>query len=94
MDRDVARFAQFARKVYGITEEDDRTAAEAGIAKTNEFFKALGMPLNLHELLGHEVSEEEIAALAKSCSWDHKRTVGSFRVLDYDDMAAVFRLAK
>ncbi len=94
MDKDVARFAQFARKVYGITEEDDRTAAEAGIAKTNEFFKALGMPLNLHELLGHEVSEEEIAALAKSCSWDHKRTVGSFRVLDYDDMAAVFRFAK
>ena len=75
-------------------EADERAAAEAGIEKTNAFFKSLGMPLNMHDLLGHEVSEEEIIALTEACSFGHKRTIGAFKVLDYDDMAAIFRLAK
>ena len=94
MDKDISRFAQFARRVYGVDEADESAAAEAGIEKTNAFFQSLGMPLNMHELLGHEVSEEEIIALTEACSFGHKRTIGAFKVLDYDDMAAIFRLAK
>ena len=91
MDENIGRFAQFARKVYGVQEADDRIAAELGIEKTNAFFRSLGMPLSLTELLGHTPSEEEIQNLAEECSYGHTRTVGSFKVLTFDDMAAVYR---
>ena len=35
----IGRFAQFARKVYGVAEQDDMKASEEGILKTNAFFK-------------------------------------------------------
>ncbi len=94
MDTDIRRFAQFARKVYGVEEADDRCAAEEGIRRTNAFFASLGMPLSLRELLGHEVQEEELIALSETCSWGHKRTIGAFRILDYEDMKAIYQMAK
>ena len=89
-----ARFAQFARKVYGVTAQDDMEAAEEGIMKTEAFFRRLDMPLNLTELLGHEPTEEELSAMAEECSWGQKRTIGGFKVLDYDDMLKIYHIAK
>lgn len=90
-DANIARFGQFARKVYGITEEDDLKASEEGIARTNEFFKSLGMPISLTELLGHEPTEEEIVKIATECTYDRTRKIGAFKVLDYDDIVAIYR---
>ncbi len=94
MQENIGRFAQFARRVYGVSEADDEAAANEGIELTNAFFRRLGMPLSLHELLGHEVSDEEIEKLAETCSYGRTRTIGAFRVLDHDDMAAIYRLAR
>ena len=91
MDENIGRFARFARKVYGVTEEDDRKAAEAGIAKTNEFFVSLGMPVSLSELLGHEPSDEEIEKIAVECTYDRTRTIGSFKSLAYDDIVKIYK---
>ncbi|MBQ0058939.1 MAG: iron-containing alcohol dehydrogenase, partial [Lachnospiraceae bacterium] len=44
------RFARFARKVWNITEEDDKAAALAGIEATDAFFKEIGMPVSLSDL--------------------------------------------
>ncbi len=89
-----ARFAQFARKVYGTTEPEDERAAEEGILRTNAFFRSLGMPLSLTELLGHEPSDEEIEKLAKECTYDRTRRIGSFRVLDYDDIVNIYKACR
>lgn len=42
-----ARFARFAREVFGVDEADDMTAAKLGIEKVEKFFSSLGMPLSL-----------------------------------------------
>lgn len=93
MGEDLPRFARFARKVYGISEADDRRAAEAGIDCTNRFFRELGMPLTLTELLGHRPSEEELEKLAVECTYDRTRTIGSFKALGFDDIAAIYHAA-
>lgn len=38
-----AKLAQYARRVYGVQEADEKKAAEAGVAKTEAFFHSLGM---------------------------------------------------
>lgn len=90
MEENIARFARFARKVYGLTEADDHAAAEQGIEETNAFFKTLGMPLSLSELLGHPVTNEEIEALTTECTFGHTRSVGAFKVLQEDDIRAIY----
>lgn len=93
-DENLSRFAQFARKVYGITEKEDEKAAEEGILRTNTFFASLGMPLSLTELLGHEPTDEEIEKMTTECTYDRTRKIGSFRVLDYDDIAAIYKACR
>ena len=94
MNTNMDRFAQFARKVYGINDGTDREAAEAGILRTQSFFRELGMPLSLTELLGHEPTDEEIGRLAAECTYNRTRTIGSFRVLDYDDIVAIYKRSR
>ena len=93
-EANVARFAQFARKVYGVTEADDEKAAEEGILRTNAFFRSLGMPLSLTELLGHELTDEEIEKIAWECTFGRKRTIGAFKVLGYDDIVAIYKACR
>ena len=93
-EANVARFAQFARKVYGVTEADDEKAAEEGILRTNAFFRSLGMPLSLTELLGHEPTDEEIEKIAWECTFGRKRTIGAFKVLGYDDIVAIYKACR
>ncbi len=93
-EANVARFAQFARKVYGVTEADDEKAAEEGILRTNAFFRSLGMPLSLTELLGHEPTDEEIEKIAWECTFGRGRTIGAFKVLGYDDIVAIYKACR
>ena len=93
-ETNVARFARFARKVYGVREPDDEKAAEEGILRTNAFFRSLGMPLSLTELLGQAPTDEELEALATECSYGRSRRIGSFRVLDYDDILAIYKACR
>ena len=89
-----SRFAQFARKVYGVTENDDARAAEEGILRTEAWFKSLGMPLSITELLGHEPSDEEIGRIALECSRNRGRTIGAFKTLDHDDIVAIYKACR
>ncbi|MCL2817538.1 MAG: iron-containing alcohol dehydrogenase, partial [Clostridiales bacterium] len=47
---DAARFAQYARSVWGVEEPETEKAALAGIDKTVEFFASIGMPVSLPQL--------------------------------------------
>ena len=89
-----ARFARFARNVWDVDDVDADEAAMLGIEATENFFRSLHMPVSLGELKGVGVqSEEGLQELALRCSHQKTRTIGSFRVLGYDDMLEIYRLA-
>lgn len=46
----LSRFARFARKVWGVSEPDDETAAKMGIDALTAFIKELGLPTSFREL--------------------------------------------
>ena len=94
MNENVGRFAEFARHVYGVGETDDQKAADLGIQKTNEFFRSLGMPLSLKELLGHIPDDKEIENITEECTFGKSRTIGSFKILNYDDIKAIYNACR
>lgn len=86
MDANIPRFAQFARRVWDICEEDDRKAAELGITAMADFFKEIGMPSTLREF-GIEDRAERLADL---CSFGKTRVVKSYIPLDFDAVKEIF----
>ncbi|HIH00375.1 MAG TPA: iron-containing alcohol dehydrogenase [Thermoplasmata archaeon] len=49
-DETMSKFVEYARNVWMITGNNDRTVAKEGIEKTREFFTALGMPQKLRDV--------------------------------------------
>lgn len=88
-----ARFARLARRVWGITGADDKAAALAGIDAAEAYFKRLGMPVRIAELSCGAQDEAGLEDLALRCSRDRTRTIGSFRVLDNDDILKIYQMA-
>ena len=44
--------------------------------------------------LGLHITEEQIDELARKCSHDHSRTIGTIRTLNEEDMKAIYRMAR
>jgi len=82
-----SRFAQFARRVWDITEQNDEAAALAGIEAMEEFFTSIEMPLKLREF---GIPADCTEKLADLCTFGKQRTIPSFIDLDFDDVKAVF----
>ena len=93
LDTDVSRFARFARNVWGVEAADDKEAALAGIAAQKAFFRSIGMPVRIPALSCGRQDEAGLADLASRCSYGRTRTIGTFRVLGYDDILAIYQLA-
>ncbi len=83
----VPRFAQFARRVWEVTEEDDEKAAVLGIEKMKEFFAALRMPLQLRDF---GIGRDSIDKLAQLCTFGRQRTVKSCIDMDFDVIRDIF----
>lgn len=81
-----SRFAQFARRVWDVKEENDEKAALMGIEAMEAFFKEIRMPLTLREFNIPECSER----LADLCTFGKQRTVKSYIDLDYDKIKEIF----
>lgn len=92
-DANPDRFVQYGRKVWGLCGDDEAIIEEA-IRKTEEWFKELGQPVTLTELLGFEVTDEIIDKIADNCSRGKSRTVGQLKKLDNDDMTAIYKMAR
>ena len=89
-----ARFARFARSVMGVTlEGSDTEVALAGIAAFEDFLRSIHMPTNIREL-GLELDDETIDKLSWKCTFEGKRTIGSFKVLELEDIKAIYHMAK
>ena len=90
---DPARFARYARNVWGVGGGlSDEDAAPLGIATSEDYFRSLGMPTGLPGLIGKQ-DDAAIDALADLCSFQRTRTIGTFRVLDRNDMRMIFAAA-
>ena len=88
------RFVQFAVNVIGVVPAaTDEETALLGIAAMENYFRSIGMPVTLSELLGRTVSEEEIQTLAHNCALATGGKVGSAMVLYEEDMANIYRMA-
>jgi len=87
----IARFAKYARTVFGITEADDKAAAYAGIEATVKFFRQIKMPGTLTESVGDQC-KNDIDALTKTCTFNFTRTIGSFKTLDADAIKEIYTM--
>lgn len=92
----VSRFVRLAVNVMGV--DNDFTSPEAtvlaGIEAMERFFHAIGMPTNIRELIGRDITDDEIKEMVRKCSRGGKATQGKFKVLDADDMEAIYRMAR
>ena len=88
------RFAQYARKVWNVTEEDTEKAALEGISQTVNYFRSLNMPTCFGEAEGVGLQDDEtLHAMAHSCAFGGTRTIGSFRVCDENDIYKIYKMA-
>ena len=84
-----ARFARFARNVWGIQLDEERAAAEAGINATVDFFASLGMPTGFDSCIGLQ-TDEICADMAYRCAYEGTRTIGTLRVLGQADIEQIY----
>ena len=92
----LARFVQFAVNVMGVTNDftHPEETAEAGIRAIESFYRQIGMPTNIHELLGRDITDDEIETLVDKCSRGGTITVGAMEVLNAADMRAIYQMAR
>ena len=90
----VSRFARYAQNVWNITQGSDEEKALAGIEATLRYFKSLGMPTCFSEApeIGIQ-SDDVLRDLTRRCTFDGARTIGSFRVLDGQDIYKIYQSA-
>lgn len=92
----VSRFVRFAVNVMGVTNDftDPESTALAGIEAMERFYKDLSMPTSIRELIGRDVTDEEIRLMVEKCSLGNTCTVGHFKTLDWHNMEEIYRMAR
>ena len=90
-----ARFAQYGVRVWGLDPAGKSQAelAQAAISATVDYFRSLDMPTSLPQLGCGIQTEAELEELSRRCSFYGQRTIGAFRVLGYEDILAIYRMA-
>jgi len=89
----VARFVQFADKVWGIKKASDEETAHAAIDATVSYFASLGMPTCFSELGIGVQSEESLHDMADRSVSYGSPTIGGFKLLGKDDNYLIYKLA-
>ena len=68
--------------------------AERGICAVEEFYRQIGMPTTIHELLGRDITPQEIDTMVDKCSRGNTITIGAMEVLDAKAMRDIYILAR
>ena len=88
------RFVRYARNVMGVTAEGtEEEIAEAGIRAMEEFYRSIGMPVNLEEL-GVRPTDEQIEEMAERCLAACGSRTGSAKKLTEKDMIRIYKNAR
>lgn len=87
------RFEKFAVNVMGVSGglSPEETALK-GIEAMEDFYRDIHMPVSFAEL-GLKLTEDEMRQMAHMCSVAAGGTNGSAKVLDEEDMLAIYRMA-
>lgn len=83
------RGAQFARRVFGVSESDDRLAALEGIHRLRAFFSSLGLPLTFADL---GIQNPDIPLLVKKLHENKGSEIGGYHRLTSAETAEIYRL--
>ena len=96
MHENLSRFVRFAVNVMDVPNDftDPEGTALKGIEAMERFYHAIGMPINIKELIGRDITDEEIKEMTRKCSRDFQHTSGQLKVLHADDMEAIYRMAR
>ena len=96
MHENLSRFVRFAVNVMDVDNDftDPEGTALRGIEAVECFYHAIGMPINIRELIGREVTDEEIREMTRKCSRDYTTTCGSLKVLHAEDMENIYKMAR
>lgn len=86
-NKTVARFAMYAKNIWGIEDSNEFAAAKRGIEKTIEFFKSLDMPTKLSEVGITSENFAKMAAEAVRVSGIAKR---SYCLLGEEDIVKIY----
>ena len=92
----VSRFVRFAVNVMDVPNDftDPEGTVLRGIEAMERFYHAIGMPINIHELIGRDITDDEIREMVRKCSRDGTLVQGGFKVLHPEDMEAIYRMAR
>lgn len=94
--RHLSRFVQFAVNVMGVENDfaHPEETAERGICAVEDFYRKIGMPTNIHELIGHDITDEELDIMVDKCSRGGTITIGAMEVLGTKEMREIYEMAR
>ena len=95
MHENIGRFVRFAVNVMDVPNDltDPEGTALKGIETMERFYHHIGMPINIPELIGRDITDEEIKEMVRKCSQNYTVTQGQFKVLQPADMEAIYKMA-
>lgn len=93
-DQALGRFVQFAKNVWGISGEgkSEQETALAGIEKTEEFFRSIGMPVSLFQL-GVQPGEQERMELSLDATMGDTVKLTRIRPLGAKEVNEIYQMA-
>ena len=96
MHENLRRFVRFAVNVMDVPNDftDPEGTALKGIEAMECFYHAIGMPINIKELIGRDITDDEIKEMTRKCSRDYQQTCGCLKVLKAEDMEAIYQMAR
>jgi putative NADH dependent butanol dehydrogenase A len=90
-EHNVGKIAQYAIRVWGVAESDDKKAvALEGISRLKSFFTSIGLPVTFKEL---GIENPDIDRLADSLHRNKGELVGNYVKLAKRDSKEIYRLA-
>lgn len=95
-NENLPRFARFAHNVMGIdtTNMSDMEASETGIKAMEQFFRSIGMPTDIHTLVGKDITDAEIEEMAQKCTNGDTTAIGGLKILHAADIVKIYQMAK
>jgi alcohol dehydrogenase YqhD (iron-dependent ADH family) len=84
----IAKFVEYAHRVWQVKGNDELAVAKKGIKKTREFFTSLGMPQTLRDV---GVKEEKLSKMAEKTVLHGD--IGKFKKLEKSDVLAILKNA-
>lgn len=85
-----ARVSQLARRVFGVHEDDEHTAAMAGIEIFKDFLRSIGMPVTMAQL---GVQNPDIDTMVKNLHANKGKIIGYYYPLDAKATKEIYMLA-